>query len=118
MTLRHHANTKLTIFSNSATQSSIATKKNHLSSTYLQAEIGKISLGASCCDVMTSQPHAVGLNQNLSTVSGTWRYGKMTLLVEAKIFSYKIIVILCHNVNFDVTIIMTSFFPVDFRMVL
>ena len=37
----------------------------------------------------------------------TWSYGKMALLVEAKIFSYKIIVILCHNVNFDVTI-MTS----------
>ena len=31
----------------------------------------------------------------------------MALLVEAKIVSYKIIVILCHNVNFDVTI-MTS----------
>ena len=31
----------------------------------------------------------------------------MALLVEAKIFSYKINVILCHNVNFDVTI-MTS----------
>ena len=43
----------------------------------------------------------------------------MALLVEAKIFSYKIIVILCHNVNFDVTIMtsMTSFFSVDFRMV-
>ena len=33
MTWRHHANTKLTTFSNSATQSSIETKKNHLSST-------------------------------------------------------------------------------------
>ena len=41
----------------------------------------------------------------------------MALLVGAKIFSYKVIVILCHNVNFDVTI-MTSFFSVDFRMVL
>ena len=36
---------------------------------HLQAEIEKISLGASCCDVMTSQCHAVGLNQNLSTAS-------------------------------------------------
>ena len=33
MTWRHHANTKLTTFSNSATQSFIETKKNHLSST-------------------------------------------------------------------------------------
>ena len=43
----------------------------------------------------------------------------MALSVEAKIFSYKINVILCHNVNFDVTI-MTSWrqFVVDFRMVL
>ena len=56
---------------------------------------------------MTSHHHAVGLNQNLSIVSGTWGYGKITLLVEAKIFSYKIIVVLCHNVNFDATI-MTS----------
>ena len=40
-------------------------------------------------------------------MNGTWGYGKMTLLVEAKIFLYKIYVILCHNVNFDVTI-MTS----------
>ena len=40
-------------------------------------------------------------------MNGTWSYGKMALLVEAKIFSYKIIVILRHNVNFDVTI-MTS----------
>ena len=32
---------------------------------------------------------------------------KMALLVEAKIFSYKINLILCHNVNFDITI-MTS----------
>ena len=42
----------------------------------------------------------------------------MALLVEAKIFSYKINLILCHNVNFDVTI-MTSLrhFLVDFRMV-
>ena len=31
----------------------------------------------------------------------------MALLVEVKIVSYKINVILCHNVNFDVTI-MTS----------
>ena len=31
----------------------------------------------------------------------------MALLVGAKLFLYKIIVILCHNVNFDVTI-MTS----------
>ena len=38
---------------------------------------------------------------------GTWGYGKIALLVEAKIFSYKINLILCHNVNFDVTI-MTS----------
>ena len=64
-------------------------------------------MGASCCNVMTSHHHAVGLNQNLSTVSGTWSYGKIALLVEAKIFSYKIIVVLCHNVNFDATI-MTS----------
>ena len=33
MTWRHHANKKLTTFSNSATQSIIETKKNHLSST-------------------------------------------------------------------------------------
>ena len=49
---------------------------------------------------LTSHHHAVGSNQNLSTVSGTWSYGKIALLVEAKIFSYKIIVVLCHNVNF------------------
>ena len=33
MTWRHHANTKLTTFSNSAIQNIIETKKNHLSST-------------------------------------------------------------------------------------
>ena len=33
MTWRHHANTKLTTFSSSATQSFMETKKNHLSST-------------------------------------------------------------------------------------
>ena len=38
-------------------------------------------------------------------MNGTWSYGKMAFLGEAKIFSYKIIVILCHNVNFDVTIV-------------
>ena len=32
---------------------------------------------------------------------------KMTILVEAKIFAYEIIEIVCHNINFDVTI-MTS----------
>ena len=84
-------------------------KKEIIFLAHIQAEIGKISFGASCCDVMTSQCHAVGLNQNLSMylVNGTWGYGKMALLVEAKIFSYKINLILCHNVNFDVTI-MTS----------
>ena len=84
-------------------------KKRIIFLAHLQAEIGKIRLGASCCDVMTSQCHAVGLNQNLSTVSCEWdlELWKMALLVGAKIFSYKIIVILCHNVNFDVTI-MTS----------
>ena len=40
-------------------------------------------------------------------MNGTWSYGKMAVLVEAKISSYKINVILCRNVNFDVTI-MTS----------
>ena len=67
---------------------------------FLQAEIGKISLVASCRDVMTSRCHAVGLNQNLSTVScewdmGLWKNG--TFIVEAKIFSYKINLILCHS---------------------
>ena len=47
-------------------------KKRIIFLAHLQAEIGKISLGASCCDVMTSQCHAVGLNQNLSTVSCEW----------------------------------------------
>ena len=87
-------------------------KKRIIFLAHLQAEIEKISLGASCCDVMTSQCHAVELNQNLSTVSCEWdmELWKMALLVEAKKaknFSYKIIVILCHSVNFDVTI-MTS----------
>ena len=84
-------------------------KKRIIFLAHLQAEIVKISFGASCCDVMTSQCHAVELNQNLSTVSCEWDLGlwKMALLVEVKIFSYKINLILCHNVNFDVTI-MTS----------
>ena len=61
---------------------------------------------------MTSWRHSVTrLGQikisQLYLVNGTWGYGKMALLVEAKIFSYKINLILCHNVNFDVTI-MTS----------
>ena len=47
-------------------------KKRIIFLALLQAEIGKISLGASCCDVMTSQCHAVRLNQNLSTVSCEW----------------------------------------------
>ena len=47
-------------------------KKRIIFLAHLQAEIEKISLGASCCDVMTSQCHAVGLNQNLSTVSCEW----------------------------------------------
>ena len=67
---------------------------------------------------MTSQCHAVGLNRKI--VNGTWSYGKIALLVEAKIFLYKIIVILCHDVDFDVTI-MTSWrhiFSFDFRVVL
>ena len=34
----------------------------------------------------------------------------MALLVEAKIFSNTINVILCHNVNFDDYDVMTSFF--------
>ena len=37
-------------------------KKRIIFLAHLQAEIEKISLGASCCDVMTSQCHAVGLN--------------------------------------------------------
>ena len=77
-------------------------KKRIIFLAHLQAEIGKISLGASCCDVMTSQCHAVGSNQNLSTVSCEWDLE----LWKNGTFS-KIIVILCHNVNFDVTI-MTS----------
>ena len=47
-------------------------KKRIIFLAHLQAEIGKISSGASCCDVMTSQCHAVGWNQNLSTVSCKW----------------------------------------------
>ena len=47
-------------------------KKRIIFLAHLQAEIEKISLGASCCDVMTSQCHPVGLNQNLSTVSCEW----------------------------------------------
>ena len=50
-------------------------KKRIIFLAHLQAEIGKISLGASCCDVMTSQCHAVELNQNLSTVSCEWDLG-------------------------------------------
>ena len=76
-------------------------KKRIIFLAHLQAEIWKISLDASCCDVMMSQCHAVGLNQNLSTlylVNGTWSYEKMVLSVEAKLFSYKIIVILCQSV--------------------
>ena len=75
MTWRHHANTKMTTFSNSATQSIIETKKEIIFLAHLQAEIGKISLVASCRDVMTSRCHAVGLNQNLSTVSCEWDLG-------------------------------------------
>ena len=47
-------------------------KKRIIFLAHLQAEIRKICLGASCCDVMTSQCHAVGLNQNLSIVSCEW----------------------------------------------
>ena len=74
MTWRHHANTKLTTFLNSATQSFIETKKI-IFLAHLQGDIGKISFGASCCDDMTSQCHAVELNQNLSTVSCEWDLG-------------------------------------------
>ena len=47
-------------------------KKRIIFLAHLQAEIGKISLVTSCRDVMTSRCHAVGLNQNLSTVSCEW----------------------------------------------
>ena len=47
-------------------------KKRIIFLAHLQAEIGKMSLVTSCCDVMTSRCHAVGLNQNLSTVSCEW----------------------------------------------
>ena len=53
-------------------------KKPIIFLAHLQAEIWKISLVVSCCDVMTSRCHAVGLNQNLSIVSreedlGLWK---------------------------------------------
>ena len=104
MTWRHHANTKLTTFLNSATQCFIETNKNHLSST----STSWVWLR----HTVTSWHHSVKrLNEitisQLYLVNGTWGYGKMTLLVEANIFSYKMNVILCHNVDFDVTI-MTS----------
>ena len=50
-------------------------KKRIIFLAHLQAEIWKISFGASCCDVMTSQCHAVELNQNLSTLSCEWDLG-------------------------------------------
>ena len=58
---------------------------------------------------MTSRCHAVGLNQNLPTVSCDWdlELWKKGPFSEAKISAYKINGNLCHNVNFDVTI-MTS----------
>ena len=120
MTWDHHANTKLITFSNSATQSIIETKKRIIFLAHLQAEIGKIILVASCRDGKTSRCHVGWIKiSQLHPVNGTWGYGRMALLVEAKMFSFKINLILCHNVNFDVTI-MTSWrhFFINFRMVL
>ena len=73
MTWRHHANTKLTTLSNSATQSIIGTKKNYISSTSTSWD-RKNKFG-SVMPWRRSQCHAVGLNQNLSTVSCEWDLG-------------------------------------------
>ena len=76
----------------------------------------------SCFDVMTSRCKSVELNQNLSTVSFEWDldHVKMSFIMRAVIFSYKINVILCHNGDqggLDYYV-MTSFFLVDFRQFL